>query len=236
MAHVLILCERSGAIRNAFARLGHTVVSVDTLPSTTPCEGDSQHIVADALDFLPGGPQGAHWDIVIARPPCTFMANSGARWLLEKDKTTGELTQRAKDRWVSLAAAIDFFKAMQTMDSDLIAIENPIPHKHARLGFENEYASRTSGIGEPTQYVQPWDFGHPESKKTGWWLKGLPLLQGTKDVKAEAMALPYAERNRVHHASPGPERWMKRSLLVDGMAAAIADQWGSVANRATTKA
>ena len=234
--NVLVLCERSGAIREAFASRGHFAMSVDTLPTTTPTGphasgGSSSHVVGDALDFLPDEKNGTGWDLVIARPPCTYLTNSGVRWLFEGTKVvdgeivSGELTDRARARWDRLAEAVKFFNAMKRIDSAFIAIENPIPHKYAREGINTdpEYV----GIGAPDQIVQPWMFGHPESKGTGWWLKGLPLLQPTKDVKAEMKALPAAERNRVHYASPGPDRWMKRSLLVQGMADAIADQWGS---------
>lgn len=221
--NVLILCERSGAIREAFASRGHKARSVDTLTTTMPCVryengGESWHDVADAMDYLPGGSREQHWDLVIARPPCTYLTNSGVRWLFEKD-ADGELTERAALRWAHLGDAIEFFNAIKRVDTDFLAIENPIPHKHARELVDG-------GIGAPTQIVQPWMFGHPESKATGWWLQGLPELEPTDDVKAHMMTLPKSERNRVHYASPGPERWMKRSLLVQGMADAIADQWG----------
>lgn len=230
MSKILVLCERSGAIRNAFARLGHDVTSVDTLESTTDCEGNSRHIVGDALDWV--GPDAPAFDLVIARPPCTYLTNSGVRWLFELDKETGGLTQRAVDRWQHLADAIVFFNAMKTANAPHIAIENPIPHKHAGVGGVRETAfgifDLPDGIGGPGQIVQPWMFGHMESKATGWWLTDLPKLTPTDDVKAAMMELPKAERNRVHYASPGPDRWMKRSLLVEGMAVAMADQWSDV--------
>lgn len=234
---VLVLCERSGAIRNAFARLGHDVTSVDTLESTTDCEGNSRHIVGDALEWV--GPDAPSFDLVIARPPCTYLTNSGVRWLFEGTKVVdgmiveGELTARALQRWQLLGDAIDFFRAMKTANAPHIAIENPIPHKYAREGFETSVAGghnvhrtgRTEGIGSPSQIVQPWMFGSPESKATGWWITGLPELVGTENVYEHMMTLPKAERNRVHFASPGADRWMKRSLLVEGMAVAMAEQW-----------
>lgn len=210
MARVLVLCERSGAIRNAFARRGHDVISVDTLPATD-ADGGGRHVVGDALDWL-----DCPADLVIARPPCTYLTNSGVRWLYRPDGSTKD-----PDRWQRLAEAIDFFNAMKTANATFIAIENPIPHKHA-----------AEHIGRPTQYVQPYQFGHMESKRTGWWLVGgphggLPTLTPTNDVREQMMLLPVAERNRVHYASPGPDRWMERSRLVEGMADAMADQWGA---------
>lgn len=250
--NVLILCERSGAIRESFAARGHVALSVDTLDTTTPTGrhesgGRSFHAVADARDYLPGGEHGdTHWDLVIARPPCTYLTNSGVRWLFEVDKDAtandpwvgNTLTERAVDRWSQLAEAIEFFNAIKGIDTEFLAIENPIPHKHAREGGPRHIGAKNlpsfdlpKGIGAPTQIVQPWQFGAPESKGTGWWLKGLPNLTETDNVYDHMMTLPRSERNRVHFASPGADRWMKRSLLVQGMADAIADQWGTTAQK-----
>lgn len=210
-AKVLVLCERSGTIRNAFGAAGFDVTSVDTLESTAENVGNSRHVVGDALDWLNFG---AH--LVIARPPCTYLANSGARWLYDGRDANGERILNA-ERWASLDKAIDFFNAMTLANAPRIAIENPIPHKSAR-----------HGIGAPTQYVQPYEYGLPESKRTGLWLRNLPPLVETNNVKDEMEKLSTAERNRVHYASPGPDRWMKRSLLADGIAKAMADQWGGL--------
>lgn len=251
----LVLCEATGTIRNTFADRGHNAWSVDVLPTTTPTGqrlsgGTTEHVVTDALSFTKDGTNATGWDIVIARPPCTYLTNSGVRWLFERDENG--LTQRAIKRWYNLRDGIAFFNRMWDVDSEFIAIENPIPHRYARIGIKaglDELASEkpelaalirsslpehltemTESIGEPTQVVQPYHFGHMESKGTGWWLKGLPPLVKTADVKAATLALPASVRNRVHHASPGADRWAKRSLLVQGMANAIVDQWGNHAH------
>lgn len=258
--NVLVLCEATGTIRETFVRAGHSAVSVDVLPTTAPrgynpmTGGVSRHIISDALAFVDSDDDlFTGWDLVIARPPCTYLTNSGVRWLFEGAKD-GELTGRAVERWSHLLDAIRFFNAMKDAETGFLAIENPIPHRYARLGIKaglDELAAEkpelaalvrrsipvgvaesVAAIGAPTQVVQPYHFGHTESKGTGWWLKGLPPLTKTDDVKVATMALPAAERNKVHYASPGADRWAKRSALVQGMADAIVDQWGghAVAN------
>lgn len=257
--NVLVTCERSGTIRNSFARAGNNAWSVDTLPTTAPTgimsnpetgsTGSAEHATRDALDFLPFGAQGTGWDIVIARPPCTFLTNSGVRWLFEEtEKGSGVLTDRAIARWTSLRDAIDFFNAMRKYDTGFYAIENPIPHRYARLGIAAglaeldiekpelaalvrrnipaHIAESTAAIGAPTQVVQPWMFGHPEKKATAFWLKDLPPLVPTNDVREAMKSLPKKVTDRVHYASPGEDRWMQRSLLVQGMADAMVEQWG----------
>jgi len=226
--NVLILCEASGTIRNTFARRGWNAVSVDlreTFGAVGPMsedDGHASHMVTDALRYTEGGDlHHLVWDLVIAHPTCTYLTNSGVRWLHEKCDD-GTLTDRAWRRWGQLIEGIRFFNAMKTANSRHIAVENPVPHKYAREGFDG-----IAGIGAPTQSVQPYMFGHTETKRTCWWLHNLPPLVATDDVKAETMALPYAERAKVHYASPGPNRGMERSALVQGMADAIADQWGT---------
>lgn len=246
--NVLILCEQSGTEREAFASRGHYVTSVDIAETTRPTGnyangGQSCHVVADALDYVKGGSQGDHsWDLVIAHPMCTYLTNSGVRWLFEKDREAMSdpsligtvLTQRALDRWDALSNAMDFFNALKTVNTRHLAIENPIPHGHGRegglrpIGAHNLHSyALPEGIGAPTQVVQPWMFGHTESKATAWWLTNLPALTPTNDVKAEMLALPKSETHKVHYASPGEGRWMARSTAFEGMAAAMADQWGT---------
>src|SRR5690606_24704723 len=138
-----------------------------------------------------------------AHPPCTYLANSGVRWLY-KDGEPDE------DRWLRMADGAEFFRALLNAPIPRIAVENPIMHKYAR-----------AIVGRaPDQYVQPWQYGHPETKATGLWLKGLPLLTPTNIVEGR--------EPRVHHASPGPDRWKERSRTLPGLAAAFADQWGSL--------
>ena len=190
---VLVACEFSGIVRDAFTARGHSAMSCDVLPT----ESDPiNHWQGDVLDVLGWG-----WDLMIAHPPCTYLANSGVRWLY-KDGEPDE------DRWLRMADGAEFFRALLNAPIPRIAVENPIMHKYAR---------EIVGRG-PDQYVQPWQYGHPETKATGLWLKGLPLLTPTNVVDGR--------EPRVHHASPGPDRWKERSRTLTGIAEAMADQWG----------
>jgi hypothetical protein len=196
--NVLVACEFSGIVRDAFRKRGHNAWSVDLLESESY---KGPHIIGDALELTaPGNP----WDLMIAHPPCTYLANSGVRWLY-KDGEPDE------DRWLRMAEGAEFFRALLNAPIPRIAVENPIMHKYAR---------EIVGRG-PDQYVQPWQYGHPETKATGLWLKNLPKLEPTNIVSGR--------EPRVHHASPGPERWKERSRTLQGIADAMADQWGSLA-------
>ncbi len=179
---VLVACEFSGTVRDAFAALGHDAWSCDLLPSETP----GKHYVGDALSLL-----GLGWDMMIAHPPCTHLAVSGARWW--KDKHQEQL--------LGIAFAAVLFAA-------------PIP----RIAMENPISILSSRIRKPDQIIQPWQFGHGETKATCLWLKGLPLLRPTQVVDGREA--------RVHRMSPGPNRWEERSRTFPGIAAAMADQWG----------
>lgn len=192
---VLVACEFSGIVRDAFIERGHDAYSCDLLESESP--NWRKHLQCDVWIALKYGP----WDMVIAHPPCDHLAVSGARWFPEK---------RADGRQ---QAGIDFF--MQFVNcAPRVAIENPI-------GIMSRLYRK------PDQIIQPWMFGHMESKATCLWLHNLPKLVPTNDVKAEMMALPLSQRTRVHYASPGPDRWKERSRTLPGIAAAMAEQWGS---------
>jgi site-specific DNA-cytosine methylase len=181
---VLIACEFSGTVRRAFRARGHDAWSCDLLPA----EDDSPyHIQGDALRHLSG------WDLLIAHPPCTHLAVSGARWF--------------KDKQVEQAEALGFVRALIAAPCDRIAVENPI-------------SIISSRIRKPDQIIQPWQFGHGEIKATCLWLKGLPKLAPTKIVDGRTP--------RVHHMPPGPDRWKERSRTLDGIAEAMAAQWGAV--------
>jgi len=190
---VLVACEFSGIVREAFRKRGHVAWSCDLLPAE---DGSEFHIQGDVL--LHGIQLRPGWDLMIAHPPCTYLANSGARWLVNNP-----VRQKA------MRAACEFFMRLRYAPIDRIAIENPIPHKHAR-----EY------MGNYTQLIQPWQFGHGETKATCLWLKNLPKLVPTNIVEGRTP--------RVHHASPGPDRWKERSRTLQGIADAMADQWGSL--------
>lgn len=200
---VLVACEYSGRVRRAFEALGHDVISADFEPAE---DGAVNHYQGDCFDLI----DSQHFDLMIAHPPCTYMANSGVCWL-HKDET----------RWAKLNDAAEFFNRLWNCRVEKIAIENPIMHK---------YAKERIGELRQSQVIQPWMFGHTEQKATCLWLKGLPLLTATKNVKAEMLLLPKAERERLHYLPPGPTRWKERSRTFQGIADAMAAQWGLTAN------
>ncbi len=201
---VLIACEYTGTERDAFIAAGHDAMSCDVLPTEAP----GPHHQGDVRDLM-----GEPFDLVIAHPPCTYLALSGVRWLYSDHL-----------RWQGLAEAGAFFRAMFEFDSPRIAVENPIQHKWAKL---------VHGQGDPAQYVQPWQYGHPETKRTGLWLRGLPPLIPTDDVRHIMADLPAKERSRIHYASPGADRGKLRSAAYPGIAAAMADQWGALTESET---
>ena len=198
---VLVACEYSATVRDAFRALGHDAWSCDLLPT----DGDPRwHIEGDALEVVYGG--GGHWDLMIAHPPCTYMTNAGVTWL-HKDPT----------RWEKLDEGAAFFKALWDAPIKRIAIENPVMHKYAK--------ERIGGM-QQTQTIQPYQFGHLEQKATCLWLKGLMPLRPTTDLKAETKALPDNQRQRLHYLPPSADRWKLRSTTFKGIASAMADQWG----------
>jgi len=203
--NVLVACEESGIVRDSFIAKGHNAISCDILETSTP----GPHIQGDVSDILK-----YKWDIIIAHPPCTYLSNSGVCHLYQKDDGLGN-GERAinKERWVRMYQAKIFFNKILNANCDKICIENPIPHKY--------------GIGKTySQLIQPWMFGHAESKATCLWLKGLPKLEETNNVKDEWRALPKKEAQRMHYLSPGPNRAKLRSKTYSGIAEAMANQWG----------
>jgi hypothetical protein len=195
---VLVACEFSAIVSTAFRDLGHEAISCDMLPT----EGDPKyHYRGDVRDLLD---PHIHWDMVIAHPPCTRLCNSGVRWLHERNL------------WTEMREAAEFFRFFLELDVPMVAVENPVMHRYA-----------AEIVGRPaTQFIQPYEFGHLESKRTGLWLKGLPPLLPTSDLSAEVAALPKSATHKVHHASPGADRWRERSRTYAGIAAAMAQQWG----------
>lgn len=188
---VLIACEFSGIVREAFnARAGVYATSCDLLP---PEDGRvDNHYQGDVRDIL----YRPDWDLLIAHPPCTRLANSGVRWLKERNL------------WMEMREAADFFNDLLHADHiKHIAIENPIPHKYALDRIGQKY----------DQIIQPWMFGHGETKATCLWLRNLPPLGPTNIVNGR--------KPRVHHESPSPERWKNRSRTLTGIAQAMAEQW-----------
>lgn len=195
---ILIACEFSGVVRDAFAVRGHDAWSCDLLPSETAGNHIKGSLWSDGI--LSRG-----WDMLIYHWPCTRLCNSGVRWLYG-----GKGKKRDVDRWREMVRDAEAFKMLLNLPIGKIAGENPIMHK---------YAKQIVGI-EQSQIIQPWQFGHGEIKATCLWLKGLPLLTPTQIVDGR--------KPRVHHASPGPDRWKERSRTLPGIAAAMAEQWGSL--------
>ncbi len=188
---VLVACEFSGVVRDAFIARGHDAWSCDLLPTETP----GPHYQTDAVGLL-----GGDWDLLIAHPPCTHLSVSGARHFPEK---------RADGRQQE---AMDFFMAFARAPIPRIAIENPV-------------CIMSSVWREPDQIVQPWEYGHGETKATCLWLKGLPPLRPTDMVEGR--------EPRVHMMPPGPDRWKERSRTYQGIADAMAEQWGAYSDLVT---
>lgn len=178
---ILIACEFSGIVRDAFIRRGHDAVSCDLLPTESP----GPHIHGDVLEVLNDG-----WDMMIAHPPCTHLAVSGARWFKDKQKEQ--------------SVALDFVRKLLDAPIVRIALENPI-------------SVISSRIRKPDQIIQPWMFGHGETKATCLWLKNLPLLKATNVVDGR--------EPRIHKMPPGKDRWKLRSITYQGIAEAMAEQW-----------
>ncbi len=179
---VLIACEFSGRVRDAFTERGHDATSCDLLLSET----SGSHYQGDVLDLL-----NREWDMMIAFPPCTEIAVSGARWWKEKERLNPGIQDRA----------IAFFMVLWNADIPRVAIANPI-------------GAMSTRFRKPDQIIQPWQFGHPETKATCLWMRGLPELVPTNIVEGR--------ENRVHREPPGPDRWKKRSLTLTGIANAMA--------------
>jgi site-specific DNA-cytosine methylase len=194
---VLAAFESSGTIRRAFMAMGHDAWSCDLLECD---DGNLFHIQSDAVTVIKQG-----WDLVVACPPCTHLAVSGSRHFAAK---------RADGRQQS---GIDLFMATVS-----------VCEQHAkRWAIENPIGIMSNLYRKPDQIIQPWQFGHPETKATCIWLGGgLPMLQPTKNVKDYMLTLPVAVRNRIHHCPPRKDRWKIRSKTFDGIANAMAAQWG----------
>jgi hypothetical protein len=200
---VLIACEYSGAVRDAFLSLGHDAISCDLLPTDSP----GPHYQGDIFDIINDG-----FDLMIAHPPCTYLTNAGVTWLYNKDKSRNER------RWDNMRDGAEFFKQLLNAPIPLICVENPIMHK---------YAKEIIGVNQ-SQLIQPWMFGHPESKATCLWLKGLSPLKETNNVKEKFLSLPKKEAQRLHYLPPSRDRWKIRSTTFKGIADAMAKQWGAI--------
>jgi len=191
---ILIACEHTGIVRDAFIARGHDAVSCDLLPG----ESDGPHIVGDVFDHLE-----EEWDMMIAHPPCTYLSSSGLHW-----------NKRIPGREEKTTEAVQFVQALMDAPINKIVIENPI----GRIG---------TAIRKSDQIIQPWQFGHPESKSTCLWLKNLPILKATNIL--EMPKCGYWENqtpSRQNKLGPSKDRWKKRSATYTGIADAMAYQWG----------
>jgi len=204
---VLVACEYSATVRDAFIRAGHDAASCDLLPSESEL---GPHHRGDVFDVIGDG-----WDLMVAHPPCTYLTNAANGSLYRTHSPSGALVGPA--RWKALIEGAAFFRRLLHADIPRIAIENPVMNRSAQLII---------GRG-PDQTVQPWMFGHLESKAICLWLKGVPPLISTEDGCAAMRALPEAQRAKVHWTPPGPNRSKERSRFFVGIAEAMAVQWGA---------
>jgi hypothetical protein len=194
---VLVACEYSGIVRDAFAAKGHDAWSCDILPTESP----GNHFQGDVSEHLDKG-----WDLMIAHPPCTHLAVSGARWFTE-----------GKKPWSLQEEALDFVRKLLDAPIDKIALENPV-------------SVISTKIRKPNQIIQPFEYGHDVTKKTCLWLKNLPNLKPTKIVKPDIVLVNGKKMSRMHYESfklPSKERSKVRSKFYTGIAEAMADQWGT---------
>jgi hypothetical protein len=227
---VLIACEYSGRTRQAFADRGHDVTSCDLLPAE---DNSPDHIVGDVFDVIRDrGP----FDLMIAHPPCTYLANSGARWLYRDvpcyanhESTTLDdvRTELVPERWADMRAGAQFFAKLLLAPIRKIAVENPVMHRHAREEITRQLID-AGHTGMNTHFVQPWWGGDPAFKATGFTLKGLPPI-----IKPSTALIPprpgtpeHKAWSIIHNASPGPNRWKDRSRTFPGIARLMAETWG----------
>lgn len=209
---ILIACEYSGGVRDAFIKQGHDAISCDLLPTDV----DGPHYQGSVTDILNDG-----WDLMIAHPPCTYLAVSGNRWLYNKDKSRNE------ERWKNREEGLDFVRTLMNAPIDRIVIENPV-------------SCISSEIRKPDQIIQPWQFGDEAQKTTCLWLKNLPKLKPTKIVgKGEMFEWTCKKTGRTKRqvqwymdilskAKTKAERQKLRSKTFQGIADAMAEQWGKI--------
>jgi hypothetical protein len=197
---ILVACEFSGIVRDAFREQGFDAVSCDLRETE---KNPEYHIKRDVLKVL----DRRDWDLMVAHPPCTYLSNSGVRWLYEKD-----------ERWQDMIKGAVFFRKLLNADITHIAVENPVMHKWAKKVIGEDY----------TQSVQPYEFGHPKSKRTCFWLKNLPRLEPTDILERESGTWDNQTPSGQNKLGPGEDRAKKRSKFWPNMAEAMAKQWGDV--------
>lgn len=196
--NVFIGCEYSGIVRDAFIKKGHNAISCDIIESESTF-GD--HIVGDIIDTL-SVVDDKFYDIIICHPPCTYLCVSGNRYYADSNERINAIY------WTEMLWELCKKK------SKAVCFENPVG-----------VLSTKSKLGKPTQYIQPWMFGHKEKKKTGLWLYNLKKLKETNNVYHEMMKLPEKEQSRIHYCSPGKNRGKIRSRFFTGIADAMVEHW-----------
>lgn len=205
---VLVACEYSGTVRDAFLRAGHYAMSCDLLPSESNLGDHHQGDVFDVLDNS--------WDLMVAHPPCTYLTNA-ANGSLDRTAPSPSGALVGPARWRALIDGAVFFRRLLNAPIPRIAIENPVMNGHAQ-----------KVVGErQTQTIQPWMFGELESKAICLWLRGLPPLVSTEDVRGAMLQRPRSEWARVHYMSPGVDRSKERARFYPGIADAMAAQWSA---------
>lgn len=196
---IIVACECSGEVRRAFRARGHEAYSCDILPSD---DGSPFHIQEHIHTVMQDSP--AQWDLMIGHPPCTYLALCQ---IWRKYKPGQEWRKQKEDE------AVDFFRRLW---------EYPVP----KICLENPMSIATTRVCKKSQTIHPWQFGHPEQKTTWLWLKNLPPLKPTNNVREYMMTLPRHVRERIHYMSPGPKRSSMRDKTYPGIAQAMAEQWG----------
>lgn len=199
---VLVACEYSGTVRDAFIAAGHDAMSCDLLPTEQP----GPHYQGSVIDILDQG-----WDLMIAHPPCTYLCSSGLHW-----------NKKQPDREAKTTAAVEFVRQLLAAPIPMIALENPV----GRI---------STAIRKADQYIQPYQYGADASKKTGLWLIGLPLLEPTEYVEPRVVGGKSRWANQTdggwNRLPPSADRWKLRSTTYQGIADAMAAQWGSIQSR-----
>lgn len=239
--NVIVGCEESGVVREAFRALGHNAYSCDLVPAR---DISAFHIQADIRAVINrtvmryttrGGwdaPIPESWDLLIAHPPCTYLCNSGVRWLTTIPEIQKPGVLYGEARRAAMCEAADLFADLLTCGIEKIAIENPVMHKYARAALSAALIKRDATGALFDQSIQPWMFGEEAFKRTCLWLRGLPPLYMTNDLRTHGAGVPQAgtERHKqwsaVHRASPGEHRARDRSVTYRGIAEAMAWQWG----------
>lgn len=208
MARIFVGCEVSQTVVRAFRARGHEAFSCDISPTDGNPDWHFQTDLFNAIDDS--------YDLYIFHPPCTYLSNSGVchLWITPYKDAPKKILN--SERWIQMVDGAHFFKRILDLPYTKICIENPIPHGYAIEKIGQKY----------TQIIHPWMFGHMEQKATCLWLKGLPKLVETDNVKEQMLALPKKERERLHYLSPGPNRAKERAKTYDGIGQAMAMQWG----------